>query len=313
MRVLVVGAGAVGGYFGGRMLAAGRDVSFLVRPQRAALLAKNGLVIKSPAGDLSLAAPPTVLSEQLQPRYDLVILSCKAYDLDDAIASFTPAVSEKTMILPLLNGMRHLDVLDKNFGKDRVLGGQCAISSTLDAQGAILHLAPSHALTFGERDGTMSERVGQVLATMSGAGFDPHASGNILQSMWEKWVLLASLAGSTSLMRSAIGDIMEAPGGQQFILDILEECSRVATASGYPPGTGFFTQLRSLLTTTGSPLTASMFRDMENHARIEADQIIGNLIERGQSLGLKEPGLPLLRLVYTHLKSYEARSKRTAS
>ncbi|HTD05603.1 2-dehydropantoate 2-reductase [Undibacterium sp.] len=313
MRILVVGAGAVGGYFGGRMLAAGRDVTFLVRAQRSALLAKNGLQIKSPAGDLALAAPPTVLSEQLQANYDLIILSCKAYDLDDAINSFSPAVAEKTMILPLLNGMRHLDVLEHRFGKDRVLGGQCAISSTVDAKGAVVHLAPMHMLTFGERDGSMSERIRQVLATMSNAGFDPHASENILQSMWEKWVLLASLAGSTCLMRSSIGDIMEAPGGRQFVLEVLEECRSVAVAAGYPPGAGFFDQLRNLLTTTASPLTASMFRDIENHARIEADQIIGNLIERGQNLGLKEPGLPLLRTVYTHLKSYEAKSRRAAS
>ncbi|WP_188565359.1 2-dehydropantoate 2-reductase [Undibacterium terreum] len=313
MRILVVGAGAVGGYFGGRMLAAGRDITFLVRPKRAELLAQNGLVIKSPVGDLSLAAPPTVLSTQLKPDYDLIIVSCKAYDLDDAINSFAPAVGEKTMILPLLNGMRHLDALEDRFGKANVLGGQCAVSTTVNAQGAILHLAPSHSLTFGERDGTMSERIKQVLAAMSGAGFDPVASENILQSMWEKWVLLASLAGSTSLMRSAIGDIMEAPGGQQFVLDVLAECSSVAAAAGHAPGTGFFNQLRTLLTTAGSPLTASMFRDIENHARIEADQIIGNLIERGQQLGLKEPALPLLRLVYTHLKSYEARSKRTSS
>ncbi len=313
MRILVVGAGAVGGYFGGRMLAAGRDVTFLVRPQRAALLAKNGLVIKSPVSDLALPQPPTVLSEQLKSSYDLIILSCKAYDLDDAINSFAAAVGEQTMILPLLNGMRHLESLEQRFGKDKVLGGQCAISSTVDAQGAILHLAPMHALTFGERDGRVTERARQVLAAMSGAGFDPQLSENIMQSMWEKWVLLASLAGSTSLMRSSIGDIMEAPDGQQFVLDLLAECSSVATAAGHAPGTGFLQQLRGLLTTAGSPLTASMFRDIENRARIEADQIIGNLIERGRSLGLKETSLPLLRLVYTHLKSYEARSKRSAA
>ncbi|MFZ6646930.1 2-dehydropantoate 2-reductase [Undibacterium sp. TJN25] len=313
MRVLVVGAGAVGGYFGGRMLAAGRDVTFLVRPQRAALLAKNGLVIKSPVADLSLAAPPTVLSEQLQPGYDLIILSCKAYDLDDAINSFAPGMGEHTLILPLLNGMRHLDTLEQRFGKERVLGGQCAISSTVNADGAILHLAASHTLTFGPRDGVVTERVKAALAVMSDAGFDPVLSENILQSMWEKWVLLASLAASTSLMRSAIGDILEAPGGQQFVLAMLDECRSIAAAAAYPPSAPFEEYLQKLLTAKGSPLTASMFRDIENHARVEADQIIGNLIARGQQLGLQEPGLPLLRVAYIHLKAYEARSRRMAS
>ncbi|WP_394780287.1 2-dehydropantoate 2-reductase [Undibacterium sp.] len=313
MRVLVVGAGAVGGYFGGRMLAAGRDVTFLVRPQRAALLAKNGLVIKSPVGDLALTTPPTVLREQLQPVYDLIILSCKAYDLDDAINSFAPAMAEHTLILPLLNGMRHLDTLEQRFGKERVLGGQCAISSTVNADGAILHFAPTHTLTFGARDGISTERVKAALAVMSDTGFDPVLSENILQSMWEKWVLLASLAASTSLMRSAIGDIMEAPGGEQFVLAVLDECRSIATAAGYPPSAPFLDYINKLLTTKGSPLTASMFRDVENRARVEADQILGNLIERGQKLGFQEPGLPLLRIAYIHLKAYEAKNKRTAA
>jgi 2-dehydropantoate 2-reductase len=116
MRVLVVGAGAIGGYFGGRLLEAGRDVTFLVRPRRAAELAQTGLVIRSKLGDMNLPAPPTVTSDTLRQAFDLVILSCKAYDLDDAMTSFAPAVGPETVILPLLNGMRHLDALEARFG-----------------------------------------------------------------------------------------------------------------------------------------------------------------------------------------------------
>src|SRR5690242_4478858 len=155
MRVLVVGAGAIGGYFGGRLLQAGQDMTFLVRPRRAAELASAGLVIKSPHGDVTLKNPPTVQADALKERFDVVLLSCKAYDLDDAIKSFAPAVGPHTAIIPLLNGMHHLDVLDGRFGRDRVLGGLCAIAVTLNEAREVVQLAPMQSLTFGERDGTM--------------------------------------------------------------------------------------------------------------------------------------------------------------
>src|ERR1700687_5824934 len=128
MRILVVGAGAIGGYFGGRLLQAARDVTFLVRPKRASELANSGLVVRSPSGDITLKNPPTVQADKLTEKFDVVILSCKAFDLDDAIKSFAPAVGPQTAVIPLLNGMRHLDVLDESFGNDRVLGGQCGIA-----------------------------------------------------------------------------------------------------------------------------------------------------------------------------------------
>ena len=156
MRILVVGAGAVGGYFGGRLLEAGRDVTFLVRPRRAAELAKHGLTIRSPVGDFHRPSPPTVLQEDLAEPFDLILLSCKAFDLEGAITSFAKAVGPATAILPLLNGMRHIDRLTERFGPERVLGGQCAISVTLGPDGDIVHFNDWHALSFGELDGSRS-------------------------------------------------------------------------------------------------------------------------------------------------------------
>ena len=158
MRILVVGAGAIGGYFGARLLAAGRDVTFLVRPRRAAQLAKTGLVVKSRKGDLALPSPPTVTAEAIEAPFDLVLVSCKAFDLAAAMESFAPAVGPATAILPLLNGMGHLDALAARFGKAAVMGGQCAISTVLDGEGRVLHLNELHLLTFGELDGTRSAR-----------------------------------------------------------------------------------------------------------------------------------------------------------
>src|SRR5215469_7416017 len=189
MRILVVGAGAIGGYFGGRMLQAGRDITFLVRPRRAAELVSNGLVIKSPNGDVTLKNPPTVQADTLREHFDVVLLSCKAYDLDDAVKSFAPAVGPQTSIIPMLNGMRHLDTLDQKFARDRVLGGLCAIAVTLNEQREVVQLQPMQSLSFGERDGSKSERVraiAEVFSAINGASLSEH----VVQDMWEKWVFL---------------------------------------------------------------------------------------------------------------------------
>jgi 2-dehydropantoate 2-reductase len=302
MRILVVGAGAIGGYFGGRMLQSGRDVTFLVRPKRASELAHNGLVIKSPNGDITLKNPPSVQADKLSEKFDLVLLSCKAFDLDDALKSFAPAVGTQTAIIPLLNGMLHLDVLDAKFGRERVLGGWCAIAATLNEHREVVQLQPMQSLSFGERDGKLSDRVRAIDETMASGKFGSAASEHIIHEMWEKWVFLAALAASTCLMRTAVGHILAAPGGKDFILGMLDECSAVATAEGYAPRAPFVERTKAMLTTEGSPLTASMFRDLKAGAPVEADHVIGDLISRGDAA--KVP-VPRLRTAYTHLKAYE--------
>jgi 2-dehydropantoate 2-reductase len=302
MRILVVGAGAIGGFFGGRMLEAGRDVTFLVRPRRAAELADAGLVIKSPNGDATLENPPTVQADKLTEKFDVVLLSCKAFDLDDAIKSFAPAVGPQTAIVPLLNGMLHLDVLDRRFGSERVLGGLCAIAATLNDKREVLQLMPMQSLNFGERDGRLSTRVRAIADVMASGNFGGVASEHIIQEMWEKWVFLASLAASTCLMRTSVGNILAAPGGRDFILGMLDECSAVAVAQGHAPRAPFLERSRGMLTAEGSPMTASMFRDIKAGAPVEADHVIGDLVARGDAA--KVP-VPKLRTAYIHLKAYE--------
>jgi len=302
MRVLVVGAGAIGGYFGGRLLQAGRDITFLVRPRRAAELASTGLVIKSPNGDVTLPNPPVVQADTLKEKFDVVLLSCKAFDLDDAIKSFAPAVGPNTSIIPLLNGMLHLNALDEKFAYERVLGGLCAIAATLNEAREVVQLQPMQSLTFGERDGKMTDRVRAITEIFAGGKFGSVASENILQEMWEKWVFLASLAASTSLMRSSVGNILAAPGGRDFLLGILDECSAIAKAGGYAPRAPFLERVTGMLTTEGSQLTASMFRDIKAGAKVEADHVIGDLIVRGDAAKIP---VPKLRTAYTHLKAYE--------
>jgi 2-dehydropantoate 2-reductase len=302
MRILVVGAGAIGGYFGGRMLQAGRDITFLVRPKRASELAGAGLVIRSPNGDVALKNPPTVQAEKLSEKFDVVLLSCKAFDLDDAIKSFAPSVGPRTSIIPLLNGMRHLDVLDEKFGIERVLGGLCAIAATLNETREVVQLAPLQSLHFGERDGRMSDRVRAIAGVLASDNTGAAASGHIMQDMWEKWVFLAALAASTCLMRTSVGNIVAVAGGKDFLLGMLDECGAVAAAEGYAPGGPSFQRTQGLLTTEGSPMTASMFRDIKAGLPVEADHVIGDLVARADAAKIP---VPRLRIAYTHLKAYE--------
>lgn len=313
MRILIVGAGAIGGYFGGRLLEAGRDVTFLVRPRRASELAQHGLIIESPVGGLVIPSPPTVLAENIARPFDLVLLSCKAYDLAAAMDSFAAAVGPGTMILPLLNGMRHLDRLSERFGRTHVLGGHCLIAVTRDSRGTIVHLNDSQSLSFGELDGGSTERIRAVDSALSGAGFDARLSDHIVQGMWDKWVFLATLAGITCLMRASIGDIMASAGGEQSIISLLEECRAIAEAEGYAPDAAVIDRMLGTLTAVGSPLTASMLRDLQSNAPVEADHIVGDLLERRPVRTVADRGPWLLSAAYTHLKAYETRRTRAAA
>jgi 2-dehydropantoate 2-reductase len=306
MRILVVGAGALGGYFGGRLKEAGRDVTFLVRPRRAEQLAKTGLMVRSPKGDINIPAPPTVLAEDISAPFDLILLSCKAYDLQGAMDSFAPAVGANTAILPLLNGMKHMDLLAARFGAGAVLGGQCIISATLDGEGRILHLNDMHFLSFGEQNGAKSPRVAAIAAAFSGAKFDSQLSLTILQEMWEKWAFIAAAAGICCLMRGAFGDIATA-GGSQYASAMFAECCAIAAKNGFNPGETAVKRSVGMLTAAGSPIAASMLRDVERGAPIEADHIVGDLLARGSA---RESDYPLLQIAYTHLRTYEARRQR---
>ena len=309
MRILVVGAGAIGGYFGARLLEARRDVTFLVRPRRAAQLAR-GLSVVSRFGNIDLAGPPTVTAEALHESFDLILLSCKAYDLEGAMDSFAPAVGPRTAILPLLNGMRHLDFLKARFGAGHVLGGQCLISAVLDPGGRVLHLNDTHLLAFGEPDGSRSARVEAIASILSGAKFDARPSQAILQEMWEKWVFIAAGAGITCLMRAAVGDIVTA-GAADLAAALLDECAAIASRQGFPPSEASIERSRTMLTAAGSPVTASMLRDIEKGAPVEADHILGDLLARA---GQPADAPSLLRIAYLHVKAYEARRAReTAS
>ncbi len=303
MRMMVVGAGSTGGYFGGRLAQAGRDVTFLVRPRRAAELKAKGLQIISPHGNFSVT-PKLVAAGGIGAHFDAILLTVKAYALEAALEDLAPALGPDTTILPVLNGMKHMDIIEARFGKHALVGCVCQIPAQLDKEGRIIHLGKFHGLDYGELDGSRTPRIEELDAFMQNAGFDARLSAAIEQEMWEKWVMLATLAGITCLMRGTVGEIVAASGGSDFVNRFLGEVAATAAAEGHPPREAFLADTRALLTAKGSALTASMYRDLQKGAPIEADQIVGDLLSRARQANLPAP---LLAVAYTHLAVYQNR------
>jgi 2-dehydropantoate 2-reductase len=302
MRILVVGAGAVGGYFGGRLAQAGRDVTFLVRPKRAEQIQAQGLRILSPMhGDFSVR-PKAITASQISSPYDVAFLSVKSYDLASSIDDFASAVGPGTAIIPALNGMHHMDVLTERFGKDAVLGGVCFVATQVDSQGRIVQLADMQSLSYGELDRKRTSRIEAVHRTFQGAGFDAAISENILQEMWEKWVWLASVGAITCLLRGNIGQIVAVPGGAELSAAVLRECAAIAGACGYPISDTFLAEKSPLLTGPGSSLTSSMYRDLIEGAPVEVDTILGDLINRGSKQGVTAP---IVQAAFVNLAIYQ--------
>jgi 2-dehydropantoate 2-reductase len=307
MRILVLGAGGIGGYYGGRLAAGGADVTFMVRPRRAEQLRRDGLVIKSPLGDATVPVK-TVLREQAAPGWDAIILACRAWDLDDAIASIRPA-APGALIVPQLNGMRHLEVLDAAFGADNVAGGMTLVALTMQPDGTIRHLAQVQGFAHGARTPAQRERAGRLQAELVKGGFSPVLSDNILLDMWEKFAFICALASINCLLRGNVGQISRTQDGVELTQEMLAECTAVAEAAGYPPREAFVAGIRQRMIDPNSDFAASMLRDIQSGGPIEADHIVGDMLARTRAIG--RPAT-LLRAAYAHLQAYEI-GRETAS
>jgi 2-dehydropantoate 2-reductase len=315
MRILILGAGGIGGYYGARLLQAGADVRFAVRPRRAAQLAANGLVVLSPHGDFRL--PPAqvkcVDSSALTPDHDLVMLAPKAYDLDSAMDAVAPAMGPQTVLLPLLNGVAHIERLQARFGAARVAGGSCGIPATLRPDGTVVQLGPLHRIVFGLLPGTdpaVMPRLKALRDAYARTPVDVVLAEDMPQELWAKFVGLATLAAMTCMMRASVGDIVATDEGLAIVEETLAVCARVADAAGHPPTEASLAPYRRLATTAGSTTTASMLRDLESGQRTEAAHIVGDMLARARAAGI-EPGP--LRLAWCHLQAAEQRRQREAA
>ncbi|MGY4337580.1 2-dehydropantoate 2-reductase [Bradyrhizobium sp. LM2.9] len=214
------------------------------------------------------------------------------------------------MILPILNGLKHIDALTARFGAVQVLGGLANVSAGLDADGRVVQFMANQTIVFGEIEGSFSERVLALQSLLDIPGIDVRASESIMQDMWEKFVQLSTLAGITCLMRASIGDILTVRKGEESIFRLFAECCAVATASGFEPRAPFIEFDRKLFTTANSPLKASMLRDIERGSATEAEHILGDMANRARALGTDTP---LLNLARAHVAAYEVGRQRAAS
>lgn len=303
MRILILGAGATGGYYGGRLAKAGVDVTFLVRPQRAAALRAAPLKIESPKGDMSVAVK-TITASDIHNGFDAVILSCKSYDLESAIAALHPAMHATTLIVPLLNGMAHLATLDAAFGVERVLGGSCQISVTLRPDGVIHCMSDFDALTLGPLSQSQQAACDALAAELTRGGFEVINTGDVRHTMWAKWVVLATFAATTTLMRAHTGEIAATSKGADLIRATLAECCAISAANGVPMPTAFIAERAALLTDPVLMISASMRRDLEAGRQTEARHIIGDLIEKGRDKAIPTP---MLDIAFTALEAYQNR------
>lgn len=296
MRILILGAGGIGGYFGAHLIRAGADVTYLVRAKRKALIDANGLSIETPRGNFVVSAK-TVTSEDVMPEYDLVMLTPKSYDLDDALQSLEKGLGD-AVVLPFLNGLDHLDTLDAKFGRHRVMGGVAHIAAALTPEGAIRQLTDMHSLTVGARHEAHAALAKAFIDLCHQTPFDGVLTDNIAQVLWDKWVFLATLAGMTTLCKGSVGDIVSTRYGTQTMQEMYQECCAVAAAFDHPVGHAAKEKALAMLTAEGSSFTASMLRDLLSGQRTEHEHILGAMAHRGEAHGLK---MSLLRVAYTHL------------
>ncbi|MBY0123017.1 ketopantoate reductase family protein [Bacillus sp. S/N-304-OC-R1] len=301
MRILVVGAGAVGGYFGGRLVEKGEDVTFLVRERRKQQLHLHGLNIESVHGNMNLKPQTLLFGEKAEP-FDVIIFSTKAYHLNGAIDSIRPYASDQTMILPLLNGIAHIEKLIEAFGEERVIGGLCFIETTLDEDGRVLQKSTAHDLVYGERNGEKTERILKLQEALSGTNANFRLSEDIIQEMWHKYLFITTISGVTSLFRSPSGPICEQTLGLQTIKKVLNETIRIMTAIGAPLSDQVEEVQLKRVYDLGYNFKSSLQRDMEKQLPVEADHFFGYLLKQAQGYGIHAPAL---ETVYANLKIYE--------
>lgn len=299
MRILIVGAGATGGYFGARLAQAGRDVTFLVRERRFKQLQENGLVLRTPQGVEKLQ-PQLVQAGALRGTWDLIILTVKSFGLAQAMEDIAPAVGEQTLIMPILNGMRHFDRLRERFG-DKVIGGLVKINATLGEQGEVVQMTPLHQIYYGALDGRNDARLQRVDEALRTASVDTIFSDNIIGELWEKWLLLSTLGAVCCLTRGDTRQALTAEGGEALLRGLFSEVLATITADGYQPRPAVTAKIFELLSNPATPMTSSMYRDLSQGQDIEAEQVIGDLVRRAARNGVS---VPLLNAVNVNLQVY---------
>jgi 2-dehydropantoate 2-reductase len=307
MRFLVLGAGALGGYLGGILLRGGADLSFLVRPKRAAQLTEQGLIVKSPGGDIKRPVK-AMLSGDVDGYYDVVLLACKAYDLDSATEAIAPALGKDGAVLPFLNGINHISTLVDRFGPYRVLGGTTFANAWLSPEGDIIRRTVSpDQMSFGELTGESSARCERIQRALAAGGVPSTVSDHIIAEMWAKFYAFVAVATIATLTRAPAGEVAATSSGAAFAASVLDECTRVTDAEEYPTPNATKERVRGHYARIGSPHRPSILDDFEAGRRTEGEHTIGDLVRRAARHGL---AVPILRAALCNLQVHEARVRK---
>lgn len=301
MKILILGAGAVGGYFGGRFTEAGIDTTFLTRSKRAEFLNEKGLTIKSALGNGNYKVK-TILSKDIKETYDYIILTCKAYSLEEAINDIKPAIGKNTYILPLTNGLKHYEILGEKIGKEKIIRGFCFVNSKLSPEGEIIHASKLQKIVFGGHNESTIKGCNQFEEIINATNLDYVHTNDIMQDLWEKFVFITSAASITCLMRSDIGTILKSPYGKEITLEIFDECLKIADKSGYKLRKELEDRFYQTLTNENLSMKTSLLSDIENNNLTEVDHIIGSMIDYAKKVKTKSS---MLKIAYCHIKNYE--------
>lgn len=301
MRILVLGAGGIGGYYGARLVEKGEDVTFLVRSKRKQQIEKDGLMIHSVNGDFSFKPKLLTKTDVVDP-FDVVLFSTKAYHLKEALNDLKPFVCERTVIIPLLNGMAHLSSLKQAFGSKNVIGGLCIIETTLNERGDIVQTSAFDRLVFGELEQQETNRIQQIANKFSGTKANFVLSNHIVQDMWHKYLMISVLSGVTTLMRASIGPILESDGGRDFVRNLFEEVAQIMRTCGAPIADDIVEEHMKTVGNLSYDFKTSMQRDIEKGLFIEGEHLQGYLLKLAKEFHVDTP---LLRTSYQNLKVYE--------
>ena len=279
MKILVLGVGGIGGFFGSHLHVVGEDVTFLVREKKKLIIEKKGIQIRSPIGNFSIQ-PNLITKNELTPIYDIILLTCKSYNLEEVIADLGP-LNGFGVIIPFLNGQTHLQKLDSCFNKKNVYGGVAYISSNVDENGVIEHVGKNNKITFGSRSGENSGLIKDFYNRCLKTKFDTSLSDNIDQDVWEKWIFIATVAGATTLFKTSLDKINISREGIKFIMGLFEECCQISKLNGFEISEEVKNIHESFFINTNSKVKASMLIDMERKSMTEHEHIFKEFINLG--------------------------------
>jgi 2-dehydropantoate 2-reductase len=301
MKIAIVGAGGVGGYFGARLAAAGEDVWFIARGAHLDAMRRDGLQVYSGNGDVLVKPCQATEKPAEVGAADVVIVAVKLWSTQTALADAKPMVGANTAVVSFQNGVVAADQIAQAYGRSHTLGGVANIGAVIEKPGVIRHTGTMAGLTFGELDGKISPRVQALAAACTRAGIQHKAADDITRAIWEKYVFLVAASGMTSLTRLPVGPIREDPDTRALTGQVMSEAAAVGRAKGVALDADLADKLLARMDTLPREMVASMLGDLERGNRLELPWLSGGVVTMGRELGVATPANAF---VYAALKLY---------